>query len=34
VFNWPETARRIRITVNISADGGTLQRTSILNLIR
>ncbi len=34
LFNWPETARRIRISINISADGGTLQRTSILNLIR
>ena len=34
VFNWPETARRIRISINISAGGGTLQRTSILNLIR
>jgi hypothetical protein len=34
LFNWPETARRIRISINISANGGTLQRTSILNLIR
>ncbi|MEO8369094.1 MAG: metallophosphoesterase [Candidatus Solibacter sp.] len=34
VFNWPDTAKRIRITVNISAGGGTLLRTSVLNLIR
>lgn len=33
-LNWPETASRIRITVNVSADGGTLKRTSVLNLIR
>jgi len=33
-FTWPDTAKRIRITINISAGGGTLLRTSVLNLIR
>ena len=33
-FTWPATASRIRVTINMSANGGTLKRTSILNLIR
>ena len=33
-FDWPDTAKRIRITVNISSDAGSRKWTSILNLIR